>query len=212
MNDNWFTDECHFHLSGLVNPQNRVYWVNEIPDICFKRPLHSVKCTAWMTISRHGLIGPFWFEDTDGNALMVNKDRYLQVLMKFWRALGRRNDLVRDNQWIQQDGAPPHTARETLAWLYQTFGDRVISRMTAHEWAPHSPDLTPPDFFLWGYLKARVYKNSPQTISELKDAVKAQVSQIGRDVCSRVIDNFYRQIEVCRLRGGSHIEHLKDFK
>ena len=83
LNDIWFTDECHFHLSGLVNPQNRVYSGNEIPDLCFQRPLHSVKCTAWMAISRHGLIGPFWFEDTDGNALTVNKDRYLQVLMKF---------------------------------------------------------------------------------------------------------------------------------
>ena len=211
LNDVWFTDECHFHLSGYVNSKNQVFWGSEKPDFCLQRPIHSIKCTAWMAISKHGLIGPFWFEDADGKALTVNKDRYLQVLVKFWNTLGRRNDLSREDQWIQQDGAPPHTARETIAWLEQHFGDQVISRLTEHEWAPHSPDLTPPDFFLWAYLKSNVYKNNPTTIRELKVAVKAEVRQISRDVCSRVIDNFYRRIQLCRRRGGSHIEHLQEF-
>jgi len=33
------------------------------PEHCLQRPLHSVKCTAWVVISKHGIIGPFWFED-----------------------------------------------------------------------------------------------------------------------------------------------------
>ena len=33
-----------------------------------------------------------------------------------------------------------------------------------------SPDLNPCDFFLWGYLKSKVYSNRPQSIEELKDA------------------------------------------
>ena len=31
-------------------------------------------------------------------------------------------------------------------------------------WPPRSPELTPVDFFLWGLLKDKVYKNSPRTI------------------------------------------------
>ena len=37
-------------------------------------------------------------------------------------------------------------------------------------WPPRSPDLTSADFFLWGLLKGTVYKNTPRTIEQLKDA------------------------------------------
>ncbi|KAJ4426704.1 hypothetical protein ANN_26502 [Periplaneta americana] len=33
---------------------------------------------------------------------------------------------------------------------------------------PRSPDLTTPDFFLWGYLKDRFYATCPQTLDDLK--------------------------------------------
>ena len=29
----------------------------------------------------------------------------------------------------------------------------------------HSPDFNPPDFYLWGLLKDRMYQNNPQTIA-----------------------------------------------
>ena len=33
-------------------------------------------------------------------------------------------------------------------------------------------DLTPADFFLWGLLKGKVYKNTPRTIEQRKDAIR----------------------------------------
>lgn len=44
-----------------------------------------------------------------------------------------------------QDGAPSHTSDETLQYLREVFGNRLISsrrRPTAFEWAPYSPDLS----------------------------------------------------------------------
>ena len=38
------------------------------PDFCYQGPLHSVKCTAWVAISKHGIIGPYWFEDAPRTA------------------------------------------------------------------------------------------------------------------------------------------------
>ena len=58
----WFSDEAHFLLSGHVNSKNIVFWGSEVPD----EVLHSVKCTAWLAMSKHGIIGPYWFEDDDG--------------------------------------------------------------------------------------------------------------------------------------------------
>ena len=89
LDDLWFSDEAHFLLSGCVNSKNNVYWGNAKPDFCMQRPLHSVKCTAWVALSKHGIIGPFWFEDTDTErALTVNTERYIDTLEKFWTALG----------------------------------------------------------------------------------------------------------------------------
>jgi hypothetical protein len=41
-----------------------------------------------------------------------------------------------------------------------------------------SPDLNPPDFYLWGYLKDNVYENNPQTIGELKAAITTKFREI----------------------------------
>ena len=79
------------------------------------------------------------------------------VFRKFWAALGRCRTITKDEQWFQKDGSIPHISSNILLWLRQRFEDRFISMRCDVEWAPHSPDLTPADFYLWGYLKDRVY-------------------------------------------------------
>ena len=101
------SDEAHFRLSGHVNSKNNIFWGNAPPEHCLQRPLHSVKCTAWVAISKHGIIGPFWFEDDNERSVTINTERYVQVLGKFWTALGRQRGVVRVLQWLQQDGATP---------------------------------------------------------------------------------------------------------
>ena len=103
----WFSDEVHFLLSGHVNSKNNIYWGTAPPKEILQRPLHPVKCTAWVAISKHGIIGPYWFEDENERAQMVNKERYVAVLRKFWASLGRHRGTDRDDQWFQQDGATP---------------------------------------------------------------------------------------------------------
>ena len=136
--------------------------------------------------------------------MTINTERYVQVLGKFWTALGRRRGIVRALQWFQQDGATPHTSKESLAWLRQRFPDRLISPRCYPEWSPHSPDLNPQDFKLWGYLKDRVFGNNLQTIPDLKAAITA----IPREKCGRVIENFARRIQKCLQCRGAHLEHI----
>jgi hypothetical protein len=61
-----------------------------------------------------------------------------------------------DETYFQQDGAACHTSNASMRGIESYFGDRLISRSL---WPPKSPDLTPPDFFFWGFLKGRVYSN-----------------------------------------------------
>ena len=86
----WFSGEVHFLLSGHVNSKNNVYWGTTPSEEVLQRLLHSVKCTAWVAISKYGIIGPYWFEDENERAQTVNKERYVAVLKKFWASLGRR--------------------------------------------------------------------------------------------------------------------------
>ena len=123
----WFSDEAHFLLSGHVNSKN-MFWGSTPPEHCPQRPLHSVKCTAWVAISKHGVIGTFWFEDDNERSVIMNTEWYVQVHDKFWTALGRQRGVIRVLQWFQQDVATPHSSNESLAWLQQRFPDRLISR------------------------------------------------------------------------------------
>ena len=204
----WFSDEAYFLLSGHVNSKNNIFWGSTSPEHCLQRPLHSLKCTAWVAISKHGIIGPFWFEDDNVQCVTINTERYVQVLGKFRTALGRWREVVRVLQWFQQDGATPHTSKESLAWLQQHFPDRLISRRCDPQWSPYSPDLNPADFYLWRYLKDRVYANNPQSIPDLKAAITAVIRAIPREECGRVIENFARRIQVCLQRRGAHFEHI----
>ena len=64
---------------------------------------------------------------------------------------------IRLVRYFQQDGAPPHFDLTVRAYLDHTFPGRWIGRSGPLPWPPHSPDLTPGDFWLWGMLKERMY-------------------------------------------------------
>ena len=100
-------------------------------------------------------------------------------------------------QWFQQDRATPNTANVTLDWLDQRFSQRLVNRRRDPERSPHSLDLDPPDFFVWGYLRNRVYDNNPKTILELKQAISQNIRVTIKQECIRVIYNFSHCLQVC---------------
>ena len=206
----WWSDEAYFQLTGYVNSKNAIHWGTEKPNEVISKPLHSKKVSAWCAFSKHGVIGPYWFEE-DGQTVTVNTERYLRIALKpFWNSLGRRQGIQRDLQWFQQDGAPPHTALESRMWLEDKFGDHIVSYKTPNVWSPHSPDLSPLNHFLWGYCKNNVYHNKPATLEQLKTNITRHIRAITPATCAAVVDNFKRRIQVCLDQNGGHIEHLPE--
>ncbi|GFU55768.1 uncharacterized protein TNCV_2969371 [Trichonephila clavipes] len=92
--------------------------------------------------------------------------------------------------WFQQDGATCHTARATIDLLKDTFGDRLISRFGPVNWPPRSCDLTPLDYFLWGYVKSLVYADKPQTLDHLEDNIRRVIADIRPQMLEKVIENW----------------------
>lgn len=152
------SDEAHFHVSGSVNKQNFCYWAEDNPRELHQRPLHFPKVTVWCAVSKFGVIGPYFFED-DGSSVAVNSQRYLAMLEDFFEPklekLSEETNL--GDIWSQQDGATSHTAQVVMVKLRQIFPACLVSRKGDVEWPPRSPDLSICDFFLWGYLKEKVF-------------------------------------------------------
>jgi hypothetical protein len=98
-----------------------------------------------------------------------------------------------EDKCSQQDGATCHTARETTELLRENFPGRVISRNGDQNWPPRSCDLTTCDFFLWGFVKSRVYVNKPQTIPELKAEIRRVTGETEPQLCGNVVENFVKK-------------------
>lgn len=203
-----FSDEAHFHLNGHVNKQNSRYWASENPRFKHQKPLHSPKVTVWAAISAHGIIGPFFFEDQRGNSVTVNTERYTAMLRNFFFPQLSEFRGYNSATWFQQDGATCHTSNESLAVAKEMFAGKLISRRGDIPWPPRSPDLTPPDFFLWGYMKSRVYSNNPTTIAKLKANIREEIAAIPRAMYERVFVNLKSRFEECLQRDGAHLDDV----
>jgi hypothetical protein len=152
-----------------------------------------------------GIIGPYFFEK--GNrAANVNSERYVSMLQNlFAPAL---EELGLENVWFQQDGATAHTARASMQVSREMFLGRLISLRGDIPWPARSPDLTPCDFFLWGYLKAEVYKHRPRNLQTLKEAIRTEIRRIPKEMLERVMRNFTSPLQQCLDNDGHHLADI----
>ena len=123
---------------------------------------------------------------------------YLQIFNEFVNQL---TDDELTTGYYQQDGA---TSNASMREIENVFKDRIIPK---NLWPPRSPDLTPADFFLWGLLKGKVYKNTPRTIEQLKDAIRQEIQAINIDTLGKVFQNLEKRIKVCLDVKGDQFQH-----
>lgn len=71
--------------------------------------------------------------------------------------------------WFMHDEAPPHFSNNVKDDLNNTYGSQWIGQNGPVEWQPISSDLTPSDFFLWGWMKSIVY-STPINTQEAKES------------------------------------------
>ena len=122
-----FSYEAHFDLGK----QNCRIYGTENPHAYMEKPTHPKRVTVWCGFWLRGIIGPFSFENKQGEAIAVNSDHYRAMLNKFLFTKLEEEDI--DNIWFQQDGA-----EATLDVLRHVF---VV-------WPPRNCDLTPLDCYL----------------------------------------------------------------
>ena len=97
---------------------------------------------------------------------------------------------------FQQDGSTAHTANESMTIVRNMIPGHLISRFGDVPWPPRCPDLSTCDFFLWGYLKSRVYTHKPRTLNCLKEPIRLEIRPIDRQLLAGVMDDFKKGLKI----------------
>ena len=191
-----FSDESTFHISGKVNRHNCRIWGSENPSVVFQHERDSPKVNVWCGLMKDRVIGPFFFAEPT-----VTARTYLDMLELYVVPQLPAGTIY------QQDGAPPHYALEVRKFLNDNFPGQWIGRGSETiAWPPRSPDLTPLDFFLWGFVKDQVYSTP---VADLDD-LKLRINLALQNVTINMLRNSWREVDnrldICRATNGSHVE------
>nr|CAI5865084.1 unnamed protein product [Callosobruchus analis] len=149
------------------------------------------------------IIGPVFYHNN------LTTERYLHLLQN-----DLENTLVNLNVaqirdcWMQQDGAPAHNLQPVREYLSMKFPEKVISTYSETSWPARSADITPLDFFLWGFIKNYVYHQSFHTEEESRRSDIEAVTNVTPEILTRVLESTIRRCYLCLENEGNLFEHM----
>ena len=179
-----FCDEATFHISGKVNVHNVRICGTGQPHAQIEQKRESLKVNVFCALFREKLQGPNFFTEAT-----VTGDSFLDILENW--LLPQLNTNYYD-YLLQLDGAPPHfhmNVRVLLNHVLQQHWIGCAAKGDNHllPWPLCSSDLTPCDFFLWGFVKDGIYLPPlPMSLKELHDRITHALQTITADMLYRV--------------------------
>jgi len=159
---------------------------------------------VWCAVLDDQLIGPFILEGC------LIGEAYLRFLEEELPRLLEDVPLnKRGRMYFQHDGAPPHFSREVRNFLNYRFPGRWIGRCSPHNWPARSPELSPLDYCVWGWMKELVYSVKLGTrdallgcILDAADRVRNSQRKLQR--ATRAVHN---RAAACVAAGGGIFEN-----
>jgi len=143
-----------------------------------------------------GIVGPYSFEE-ERVTVTVTSERYVEMQRNFLRPQLRSLRVNIEEMWFQEDGATAHTARASMTVVRQMFPQHVVSRFGDAPWPTCSPHLSACDFFLWGYLKSKVYVRKARTLDDLKVSIREEIANLPQEMLVNVMQNFEERLRTC---------------
>lgn len=184
----------HFiFFSSIVAKKQILFFVSDIFSV-----------NVWCGIIDNRLIGPYFYREN------LNGERYLAFLRDVLPGLLEDLPLdTRQNLIFQQDGAPAHNSLIVRHHLDVVYPGRYMSTHGAIKWPPRSPDLTPLDFHLWGFLKQSVYRERSNTIEELQQRIQDACNSVTAETLQLVTTvELQKRFVACGEADGRHFEQL----
>jgi hypothetical protein len=201
-----WTDECKFDREGVFNRKNEHYWSENNPH---KKKLRNYQRRFSVNVICFMIDNRIHYHIYYNN---LNSHRYVEILRTVVTEFLDNLPLnVLQNCWYQLDGAPAHSTGEVENVLAEIFEDRWIGRHGPWRWPARSPDLTPCDFYLWGYIKSKVYNgNGIRTREDLVARIHHAFEELDPNHIRRATTiSTLSRITECLNRNGGHIENFK---
>ena len=107
---------------------------------------------------------------------------------------------------FQKDGAPPYWGLRVRQSLERQLPDQWIGRGGPIPWPARSPDMTPLDFFFWGFVKDQVFKTPVDDIDELKRRIRGVVGRVDVNLLTNTRRELRRRVEFVQENNGEHYE------
>ena len=199
----WWSNEKLFTCNQVLNKQNSRVIASSVkaldPEHRFvQRKQGGPKVMVWAAFSSHTKTRIIVIR----SGLKMNSDVYqTEVLAKEVKNAGTK--YFHGQRWLyQQDGAPNHTSRSTIAWL----SENRIPFIAPNEWPPSSPDLNPADFCLWGLMEAEVNKAAHNSEASLLKAIIAAWRKIPQEALRNACRAVPRRLRDVINADGGYIE------
>jgi len=90
--------------------------------------------------------------------------------------------------------------------LDATFPNMWIGRDGPTPWPPRSPDITPLDFFLWGYVRDKVFSTPVPGIANLKPRITDAFATITEDMLENTWRGTDYRLDVLSATKGANVE------
>ena len=104
---------------------------------------------------------------------------------------------------------PPHYCVNARQILNENIPQQWIGRRGHIEWPARSPDPTVCNFWLWAYLRDRVYQPAGVTfrsVTELENRIHQELNAIPLRMFRDAFRNFQKRCQLCIDVDGNHFE------
>ena len=202
----WFTDEKLFTVAEPMNSQNDRLYVTSgtrkknVPAnrLLKTRPTFSKSVMVSIAVSSLGCTELIFVEP----GVKINGAYYRDVLLTK-QMLPAIRKISGDYYIFQQDSAPAHRAKDTVAMLKRETPEFISPSL----WPPNSPDLNPIDYKLWGILQDRVYRTRIRDIDHLKQRLIAEWSRFDQGIIDCAVIQWRQRLRACVRADGGHFEY-----
>lgn len=199
-----WTDESYISSNGIFNRHNNHYWsdVNPHQNVDIQSQ-GRFGFSVWCALLGNRVLAYEIYQGT------LNSERYHQILSdNIINYMDQIPLMERSQYYFQQDGAPPHNTRAISELLSTNFGDKVIATNGPVRWPPRSPDLTPLDFFLWGYIKNRLYNKRNRNVIQLRQNFEECLRSVSNIHMLNAINVVRKKCNLCIQNNGGQFENL----
>ena len=134
----------------------------------------------------------------------ITGEVYRDILLRLHEAVRRKRPVQwRDKSWtLLHDNAPAHTSRPVHRLLVQHHMETV----------PHpgySPDLSPPDYWIFAKLKSLISGVHLHTLQDLQTAIDNAIKRIKPEEFRSVMDRYLDRLRKCIANQGNYFERIK---